>query len=350
MKETEEIFEEMKSELERRTGATVNTGGEMALRLYAVAAELSTLWAQVEWTRQQSFPQTASGDTLDLHAAARGLVRAAATAAEGSLTFSLESARSDDLSIPAGTTCLNAAGSEFVTTAAGTIRAGTLACEVKAAAKTAGSAGNVPAGSVSFFSLAPVGVARCSNAHAFTGGADQEDDESLRARVLASYGSLPNGSNRAYYEAEAMNIPGVGAVSVEPRARGIGSVDVVVASSSGVPDSSVIAAVQDKFAKQREICVNVAVSAPTTVAVPVTAAISVEDGQDFDTVAARVKAAVEDYFDGKLLGKNVLVAKLSSLVFAVDGVSNCAVTQPAADVTATYCQLPVAGTVTVTRR
>ena len=80
MKETEEIYDDMKNEIERRTGTTINSGGEMALRLYAVAAELCTLWAQVDWTRAQSFPQTASGDTLDLHAAARGLSRAAATA------------------------------------------------------------------------------------------------------------------------------------------------------------------------------------------------------------------------------------------------------------------------------
>ena len=350
MKETETIFEEMKNELERSTGATVSSGGEMALRLYAVAAELSTLWAQVDWTREQSFPQTASGDTLDLHAAARGLTRAAATASAGSITFFIDTARSDDLSVPVGTTCLNAAGSEFVTTEAGTIRAGTLSCEVKAAAKTAGSAGNVPAGSVSFFSLAPVGVARCGNAHAFTGGADQEDDVSLRQRVLASYESLPNGSNRAYYEAAALDTEGVGAVSVLPRARGIGTVDVIVASSAGLPTEETVAAVQAKFEKQREICVDVTVAAPTTVSVPVTAAVSVDDGRDFDTVAAGVKAAVEGFFDGKLLGKSILVAKLSSLVFAVDGVANCSITLPAADVSVAYNQLPVAGTVTVTGR
>lgn len=350
MKETEEIYDEMKNEIERRTGTTINSGGEMALRLYAVAAELCTLWAQVDWTRAQSFPQTASGDTLDLHAAARGLSRAAATAAGGNLRFSIETARSDDLSVPAGTVCLNAAGLEFATTADGVIKAGELFCEVKASAKTAGCAGNVPAESITFFSLAPVGVAKCTNTHAFTGGNDTESDEALRARVLASYESLPNGSNQAYYETEALNTEGVGAVSVLPRARGIGTVDVVIAAPSGVPTSETVAAVQAKLEKQREICVDVTVSAPTTIQVPVTAAISVADGMDFSSVAARVKTAIEQYFDGTLLGKNILLAKLSSLVFTVDGVSNCSVTLPTADVPVAYNQLPVAGTVTVTGR
>lgn len=350
MKETEEIYEEMKNELERRTGAVVNSGGEMALRLHAVAAELSTLWAQVDWTRAQSFPQSASGETLDLHAAARGLTRAAATAAEGSICFSLEATRGDDLTVPAGTICLNAAGLEFATQEDGCIRAGTLSCEIKATAKKAGSAGNVPAGGITFFSLAPVGVAKCSNPHAFTGGRDEETDEDLRGRVLASYENLPNGSNRAYYETEALNTEGVGAVSVLPRARGIGTVDIVVASPSGLPSDDVIAAVKAKFEEQREICVDAVVLAPTTVSVPVTAAIALADGQNFDTVAARVKTAIETYFDGRLLGKSVLRAKLSSLVFAVEGVSNCSILLPTEDVEAAYKQLPVAGTVTVTRR
>lgn len=350
MKETETIYEEMRSELERSTGAVVSAGGEMALRLHAVAAELSTLWAQVDWTREQSFPQTASGGMLDLHAASRGLVRAAATAAEGKLTFSIEDARSDEVPIETGTVCLNAAGLAFLTTEAGVIKAGTRSCEVKARAQTSGSAGNVPAGSITFFSLAPVGVSKCGNAHAFTGGADEEDDETLRGRVLASFESLPNGSNRAYYEAEALNTEGIGAVSVLPRARGIGTVDVVVASPSGVPAESVVAAVQERFAKQREICVDVAASAPKTVPVAVTAKITAEDGADFDTVAARVKTALETYFDGKLLGRDILLAKLGSLVFGVSGVANCSITEPTADVAIKYDQLPVAGSVTVTRR
>ena len=350
MKECEEIYEEMKNELECATGAVISSGGEMSLRLHAVAAELSTLWAQVDWTRCQSFPQTASGETLDLHAAARGLTRTAAVAAKGTMRFLLDAARSDDVAIPVGTVCLNAAGLEFSTTEAAVIKAGTLSCEAKAEARAAGSAGNVPAESVTFFSLAPVGVARCLNPAAFVGGADIESDEALRGRVLASYASLPNGSNRAYYEAETLNTEGVGAVSVLPRARGVGTVDVVVASSAGVPDDTVLSTVRTKLNAQREICVDVAVSAPKTVAVPVTAAIAVADGQDFDTVAARVKNAVEQFFNGERLGKDVLLARLGTLIFGVEGVANYTLTQPSADVSVAYNELPVAGTVTISRR
>ena len=43
-------------------------------------------------------------------------------------------------------------------------------------------------------------VTACTNPAAFTGGSDEEDDETLRARVLESYQRLPNGANTAWYE------------------------------------------------------------------------------------------------------------------------------------------------------
>ncbi len=93
MKEMNEIYSEMVEGLERKTGVCLSGGGEMALRLYAVAAELSSLWAQVEWTKSQSFPQTASGENLDLHAYARGLERTASVAASGNIRFETDEIR-----------------------------------------------------------------------------------------------------------------------------------------------------------------------------------------------------------------------------------------------------------------
>lgn len=148
MKETSEIFSEMKEELERKTGVSLNSGGDMALRLYAVAAELSTLWAQVEWTKKQSFPLTASGDFLGLHAKARELERTSSVSATGSIRFETDAARSKDISVASGTVCLNAGGMEFVTTEATIIKAGELSCIAPAICRTAGKTGNVPARSV----------------------------------------------------------------------------------------------------------------------------------------------------------------------------------------------------------
>lgn len=350
MKETSEIYAEMKEELERKTGVSLNSGGDMALRLNAVAAELSTLWAQVEWTKNQCFPQTASGELLDLHAKARELERTSSISATGSIRFETDTARNENISVAAGTVCLNAGGLEFVTKAEAVIKSGELYCLAPAVCRSCGKAGNVPAQSVVFMALAPVGVIRCFNPEAFSGGADAETDEQLRARILASFASLPNGSNKAFYEAETLNTDGVAAVSVLPRNRGLGTVDIIVSSTSGVPSEALLTSVKNKFAKQREICVDVAVSAPVTVTVPVTVAISVDDGYVYDTVAANVVSVLGQYFNGTLLGKDVLLARLGNVVFGVEGVSNYSISLPTADITIADNQLPIAGTISLTRR
>ncbi len=235
-----------------------------------------------------------------------------------------------------------------MTISSAVIRAGEQYCLAPATARAGGKTGNVPENSVVFMSLAPVGVVKCYNPTAFSGGADTEGDEPLRARVLASYASLPNGSNRAYYESAALDTDGVAAVCVLPKARGLGTVDVIIASQNGIPPAELVACVQSKLEKQREICVDVAVSAPTSVPVPVSVTVAVEEGYTFASVSASVKAALEEYFSGTLLGKNVLRAKLGYVIFGVKGVKNYSISLPGADVSITANQLPVAGTITVT--
>lgn len=350
MKETSVIYAQMKEELERKTGVSLSDGGDMALRLYAVAAELETLWAQVQWTLNQSFPQTASGDLLDLHAQARELERSSGDAAQGHIRFEIDEARSEPITIASGTVCLNAGGLEFVTTAEATIEAEELYCAAHAACKTKGIIGNVPAESVIYMALAPIGIARCYNPEAFLGGTDDESDDGLRTRVLESFASLPNGSNKAFYETEARNTDGVAAVCVLPKNRGLGTVDIIISSFDGVPSAELVSSVKDKLETRREICVDVEVFAPTAVTVPVSVAIKAEDGFDYDTVAANVSAALTQYFSGKLLGKDVLLAKLGYVVFGVDGVSNYSILLPSADIIVSADELPVAGTISVTRR
>ena len=82
MQTMETIYEEMKAKLGELTGLTVTDGGDLTLRLYAVAAQLYSLWEQAEFVLRQCFPQTAEGEMLDRHAEARGITRLAAERAK----------------------------------------------------------------------------------------------------------------------------------------------------------------------------------------------------------------------------------------------------------------------------
>ena len=342
-----EIYQSMKATVESDGGVHINDGGDMALRLYAAAAEIYSLRCQTDWLKRQGFPQSASGKLLDLHAQVRGLVRRNGTRASGEICFQLEEVRSNDTPIHTGMVCMNSGGLEFITSEAAVIAAGELFCIVPAMAREAGSFGNVPAESICQMAIAPIGVSRCFNPETFVGGSDLEGDESLRSRVLESFARLPNGSNAAYYEAEALNTDGVAAVKVLPRARGIGTVDLVVASALGEPPAELILALQEKFEREREICVDVHVSAPALVSVNVDVGLVIEDGFDAADVVARVKAALIAVFDGQLLGRNFTRAKLGSVVFDIAGVENYQILLPTTDVSINGSQLPIPGVVNV---
>ena len=108
MKTTEEIYQSLLAAFAQRAGFTPEADCDLAVRLYAAAAELQALGIQGEWVLDQSFPQTAGGAYLDYHAQMRGITRTAATKAAGTLRFSVERAAAADLTIAAGTVCMTA--------------------------------------------------------------------------------------------------------------------------------------------------------------------------------------------------------------------------------------------------
>lgn len=342
MRTIDEIYDEMKQNYEERCGLVLSDDGDMAIRLYTVAAQVYALETQMEFTKRQAFPQYADGDYLDLHATVRGISRTGETHAVGTMRFYLEEEAIAEVAVPLGTVCTDSAGIEFETTEAGTIAIGEIYCDVAAMASLGGISGNAPIGEITNMPLAPTGVSTCRNITAFVGGSAGEDDETLRARIIASYNALPNGANVAYYEQQAMSIDGVYAVQVLPRVRGTGTVDIAIASIEGVPSDEIVEQVQELIEQKREICVDVLVYAPTTTAIDLTIELDCDDGL-YDSVQEKL----EDYFSGALLGKAVLLADIYQTIYSVDGVTNYKILQPTADIAAVDGVLPQLGELTI---
>ena len=347
MKEWTEIYEQMRGTFAQRAGFVPSEGCDSAVRLYALAAELQSLLMQADWVLDQSFPQTAQGTYLDYHAETRGITRGAAEKAAGTIRFAAADKVTAACPIEKGTVCMTAEGVRFETTEDAAIAVGSQWVDVPAQAVEAGAGGNVIAGTVTLLSAMPVGVVQCTNPAAFSGGCDAESDEALRGRILASYQRLPNGANAAYYEQEAMRYPGVAAAKAVGRARGIGTVNVVIATHAGVPDAALLAAVETDLQKKREIAVDLKVLAPTVETVAVTAALKAAPGYTFAEVKAGAQSALEALFTGELLGKSVTTARLLTLLCGVEGVENVHLTAPAADVAVGSTELPMLGTVTL---
>lgn len=346
MKSVEEIYREMLDCFAQRTGMRPAEGCDLAARLYAVAAQVYSLYVQAEWLGRQVLPQTAEGEFLDRHAQLRGIARKEAAPAEGVIRFAAGETADTARVIPVGTVCMTAGRVRFETTEEGAIPPGELTAEVPVLAAEAGSAGNVAAGSVVVMAVAPAGVASCTNPEPCTGGADREGDGGLRARVMDSFRRLPNGANAAFYQREALSFPQIVAASVIPRPRGIGTVDVIAATRAGAPDEGLLAQLNDYFQARREIAVEVQVKAPTLAAVAVYVQIKPAEGYTFAQAAETVKARLQAWFTGERLGQGVLRSQLADLMYHCEGVANYNIVSPRKDVAGSPEVLPQLGRVT----
>ena len=348
MKEVEELYGKMLAVFEEKTGFTMDDTADLAVRLYAAAAQIQSLYAYSDWAMNQSFPQTATGEYLDYHAALRGISRKAGTKAKGTLRFRIDRALEEDLPIKSGTVCATAGLVRFVTTQDGAIAAGELYADVPAEAESVGTSGNAGAQTITVLTRAPEGVAGVMNLRAFTGGSGAETDEELRLRVLDSFIRLPNGANAAFYELRALSHTGVEAAVVIPRMNGIGTVGVVIASPEGMPSENLLRQVQDDLSAVREIAVDVTVLAPQVQQVPVSAQILPKNGVSFEEAKAEAEKAVKSLFTGALLGKSLYRAAISSAIFATGKVQNVALTQPQADIVGTQRTLCRLGELLIT--
>lgn len=347
MKSVEEIYAQLLADHERHTGLRPKEGTDLSARLYALAAQLYSLYIQSDWVSRQAFPQTAEGTYLDYHAQLRGLERKPAVAARGEVRFTAGESAELPREIPEGTVCMTAGMVRFETTAPAVLPAGGLTVDVPVRALEAGAAGNVAAGDISAMAVAPMGISGCTNPDPCVGGYDGEGDEALRERVLETFRRLPNGANAAFYQQGALSFDEVAAAAVIPRPRGKGTVDVIPATLAGVPDQGLLERLEDYFKARREIAVDVQVRAPETVGVSVSVRVRAEGGWDSQQVLAQVRQAIQSWFNGKLLGRDILLAQLGHLIYSCEGVENYAILSPAADLAIQKDELPVLNALTV---
>lgn len=347
MKTAKEIYQEICENYAELTGTAVSDGCDMAVRLYAAAAQIESIYIYNDWVKKQCFPQTATGEYLDLHAEMRGLKRNEALRAVGIIKFMTNAPAEQEIDVPIGTICVTASGLRYKTVVDGTISIGETSCYCLSQAIEKGSEGNVDANTIVYMQQAPIGISSCVNEKAFSEGTDSEDDEALRTRIISTYSRLPNGANIAFYEKTAMGVPGVAAVKVIPKNRGIGTVDLVISGPEGMPKENVIEEVLNQINYSREICVDVQINPPTEVSVDININICVENGYSFNAVANDVKTAIENMFTGELLGCDILKAKLGCLIYGIEGVNNYSIITPADDITVGETQLPILGTITI---
>jgi uncharacterized phage protein gp47/JayE len=241
--------------------------------------------------------------------------------------------------------CTITAGDLFQTTSGLQFEASTTAdvtdggiFEVKC--QTAGSVGNVPAGTITVIPATISGLTAVTNKENFTNGYDEEGKASYIARFIEDVQKPITSGNAYNYEKFAKECVGVGNAKCKPLWNGDNTVKIVILNSNyEIADNTLIKTVQDYIdpytldSDGNKIgwgCGNgkAPIGAYCTVVsadkkdIKITVEIELKSGETLATVAGAIKANVTTYFKSIMFVKDAYVsyAKIGQAILSTDGV------------------------------
>lgn len=188
-------------------------------------------------------------EELTKRAAEHGCPRNDPKAATGLVTFTGEPGAVILAGTKVSTGSTETTAANIFQTSADAVVTDTGSVDVAITATEAGANGNVGAGTIIYLEAAIPGITGVTNANPTTGGADIEDDVTLLPRYLAKVQSPSAGGNKADYVNWALEVAGVGGVSVVPVRDGPGTVSVaIIDTSKQAANQALVDAVQDYIA------------------------------------------------------------------------------------------------------
>ena len=208
----------------------------------------------VDWLSLQLLPDTSEHEWLDRHAKI-WLVNADGSTGRKLASFSsglISCTGSQGVVIPESSQLVTSDGLLFSTTTTVNLASGDTPVPVKSL--DPGAASNLSPNAPMAFIDPITGVDRTANVIQLYGGADEETDDELRARVLQRIQQPPMGGDQTDYEAWALQVPGVTRAWCDPLEMGIGTVvvrfmmDDLRKDNAGIPlaeDVAVVAAYLD---------------------------------------------------------------------------------------------------------
>lgn len=334
----ETIIKRVTADLESRLPTAQLRRSNAKVYAQVMAAVSHSLHGFIEYFARQLFFDTADGAYLDHWGTLFGLTRKPSSRARGRVTFSYTG---EAVEVPAGTVLQSELGVQYKTTSA--VSGGVAEVE----ALLAGESGNCVAGE-EFTLVSPiVGVRSKATAGDIAGGADAEDDDALRARLLARVRERPHAGTAQDYEAWALEVAGVTRAWVYPREEGDGTV-VIRFVCDGldniVPTATMIKTVQDYVDSVRPVTARVTVYAPKTEHVNFTIAdLEPED----ETVKKNIREALIELFQREAVpGKVLYLSHIRAAISGAVGEVNHVLVSPSADVKPATGILPIVGAIT----
>lgn len=297
------------------------------------------------WNVQQMMPDTAEAEYLIRHAAIWGVYRRAATKAVG---FALFTGVAGTV-IPAQLDLRLPSGGLAITTVAGVLD-GAGDATIPVVAVEGGVQGNTAPGAVLPIVSVQAGLdpqMAVLDPDGMAGGAEEENDASLLARVLAEIREPAHGGASHDYPRWIQNDFAATKVATVPLWVGPGSVAAVVAMGTALAPRVPIPAELDAMAAHlevlRPVTAEVYVIPVELLAVPMKMAVV----PDSSPVRAAVEGAALAHFAADAnIGTRLALSRLSEAISAASGEYRHYITLPPADIVPARQQLPVLGAVT----
>lgn len=276
------------------------------------------------------FPMWAWGEWLDYHAQMCGLSRRPAEYASGKLLVN----GIDNTVIPAGSQFAvpateNSAAIFFKTTEEAIIHDGR--AEIPIIAEEPGTQGNVSANSITLMGKTLKGITKISNLAAVTGGTSEENDESLRERIMeANQEQVSYVGNDSDYIRWGKEVNGVGGVAVVPEWNGPGTVKVVVVDANGEPANEAliknvyhhIVSPDDRLARLAPIGATVTVTAPELIELVFVAVVVTDENYDLQDIKENFRQNMMIYFEEAKTEDMLIYTKMAAILSNTVGVSD----------------------------
>lgn len=306
-----------------------------------MAGGLSALYKYAERLNKQVWPDTCDIEELPAHAARWNIPRVEAAPAKGVVQFTGINAAV----IPANTALQSTDQVQYTTDAEATIAGGVTLVAVTAVAT--GQAGNANVGAVlKLTTSVPSVSADAVVTTQLTGGAEVEDPERWRARILARIRNPAQGGADFDYEAWALKVAGVTRAWVYPKEQGPGTVVVRFVrddDASVIPDAGEVTAVQTALDAVRPVTANLFVLAPVAVAQN----FSIQLVPDNAVTRAKVTAELADLYRREAEpGGTMLITHQREAISIAEGETDHVITTPTANQVHGVGQLPVLGVIT----
>ena len=243
--------------------------------------------------------------------------------------------------MPEGTQIQTEDGAVYVTTAESSDGTALIRAAV------AGKAGNASAG-MELTLVSPIaGIQSVCVASELTGGADAEDDEALRERLLYRQKTPPKAGTKADYVKWALEVPGVTRAWCFPKELGQGHVTVRFMTDgmteNGVPNETMIKAVTDHITEEMPVTAVLHVVAPVPKKLDMTIDILPDTSQIRKKVEGAIASAI--YVEAEPSGA-ILFTALDRAVASVSEIQSYRITVPSDDIACAKGEIFVPGKIT----